>query len=90
MAKGREFHILERPSSWDTALRDIQLHQLHTKAGAVDVLIQSELKSGRLHAFLDEQEVQERLSALYRRAKISLEENGANTLYLALGFLKWI
>ena len=89
LAKGREFHILERPSSWDTALRDIQLHQLHTKAGAVDVLIQSELKSGRLHAFLDEQEVQERLSALYRWAKISLEENGANTLYLALGFLKW-
>ena len=30
LAKGREFHILERPSSWDTALRDIQLHQLHT------------------------------------------------------------
>ena len=52
-------------------------------------MIQSELKSGRLHAFLDEQEVQERLSALYRWAKISLEENGANTLYLALGFLKW-
>ena len=29
------------------------------------------------------------MTSLCRQARISLEENGSNTLYLALGFLKW-
>ena len=29
------------------------------------------------------------MTKLYRASRLSLEENGANTLYLALGFLKW-
>jgi len=38
---------------------------------------------------LDEATLGGAISNLYRTAKSSMEENGANTLYLALGFLKW-
>ena len=34
-------------------------------------------------------ELEDRQKALYRAAKSSLEENGANTLFLALGLLRW-
>ena len=29
------------------------------------------------------------MKKLHRQAKVSIEENGVNTIYLALGFLKW-
>ncbi len=52
-------------------------------------LIHSEFKSGRLRSNRTEAELGNALKELYRSAKTSLEENGANTLYLALGFLRW-
>ena len=30
-----------------------------------------------------------KLKDLYRKAKLALEENGANSLFLAIGFLTW-
>src|SRR5690606_37860789 len=38
---------------------------------------------------LEDKEHGRRLTELYRSAKNSLEENGANTLYAAVGFLEW-
>lgn len=37
----------------------------------------------------DENTLTRRLTAIYRAARLSIEENGSNTLYLALGFLRW-
>ncbi|MBQ1935673.1 MAG: DUF4011 domain-containing protein, partial [Clostridia bacterium] len=34
-------------------------------------------------------ELSKAIKGLYRTAKAALEENGANTLYLALGILRW-
>lgn len=42
-----------------------------------------------LHAPLDEQALYRRLTEIYRAARLSIEESGSNTLYLALGFLRW-
>lgn len=39
---------------------------------------------------LDKDEMESRLVELYRGAKTSLQEGGANTLFVALGFLVWI
>ncbi len=38
---------------------------------------------------LPEEELSKRAVAIYRNAETSLQEGGANTLYLALGFLSW-
>ncbi len=48
-----------------------------------------ELRSHRVYADLGEAEAQKRLLTLYRTARSSIEETGANLLHLALGQLKW-
>ncbi|MCF0222720.1 MAG: DUF3320 domain-containing protein [Fibrobacter sp.] len=54
-----------------------------------DELLKGEFENRRLRTFLGEAETERRIVSLYRSAKTSLEENGSNTLYLALGFLRW-
>ncbi|MDR2675780.1 MAG: DUF4011 domain-containing protein, partial [Opitutaceae bacterium] len=48
-----------------------------------------ELKHGRLHTHLDESEHARRLTELFRAARNALDENGANTLFAAVGILEW-
>ncbi len=48
-----------------------------------------EIRAGHLYASEPQGETQKRLLNLYRIAKSSIEETGANVLYLALGLLKW-
>ena len=48
-----------------------------------------EMREGRLHADLDEATLDKRIVFIDRAARTGLEEGGANTLYLALGFLHW-
>src|SRR5690606_33442528 len=52
-------------------------------------LIRTEFEQHRLRADLSEDELRRRLTEIYRAARLSVEESGANTLYLALGFLVW-
>ncbi|MEZ4268864.1 MAG: DUF3320 domain-containing protein [Myxococcota bacterium] len=51
--------------------------------------LESELALKRLRADLPAGDLEGRLVGLYRKARTSLEEGGANTLYLAVGFLEW-
>ena len=46
-------------------------------------------KPSRLQVFIDEKELHSRLNQTYRQATMFLEEKGANTLFLVLGFLQW-
>lgn len=48
-----------------------------------------ELRAKRLRSSLSETEHGRRLLELFRRTRMEMEESGANTLYLALGFLEW-
>ncbi|NKR47724.1 DUF4011 domain-containing protein [Rhodococcus hoagii] len=34
--------------------------------------------------------LEKQLKSLYRKAKSNLDENGANSLFIAIGFLKWV
>ena len=43
----------------------------------------------KIASYLTETELQNALKHVYRTARTSLEENGANSLFLALGMLKW-
>ena len=55
----------------------------------IDELLDHEFQNKRLRTFMGKTETENKIRALYRAARASLEENGSNTLYLALGFLKW-
>ena len=47
------------------------------------------IKSNKIASYLTEAELQGALTYIYRMARTSLEENGANSLFLALGMLRW-
>ena len=47
------------------------------------------IRSHKIASYLTDTELQNALKHIYRTARTSLEENGANSLFLALGMLKW-
>jgi hypothetical protein len=89
LAAGEEFRIMPRPSDWENPLYDFGLYHLSGNANPVIDLVKSEITQKRLRSYLSDVELSRALTHLYRSSKLSIEENGANTLYLALGLLKW-
>jgi hypothetical protein len=84
-AAGGTFQILHKPDDLQFSAAE-KIPCADPKASEV---LLSDLKNGVLRSALKEDELAKRLTTLYRNEKTSLEETGANTLYLALGFLKW-
>ena len=52
-------------------------------------LIDADFNEGRIRSFLTNYMLNKQLKDLYRKAKLGLEENGANSLFIAIGFLTW-
>ncbi|WP_083676368.1 DUF3320 domain-containing protein [Paenibacillus sp. FSL H8-0548] len=89
LAERGEFEMLPRPSDWQDDLRSISLFQSIRSNHPMEQLLREEFNRKRLRVDLKDNELEKRVVHLYRSARLSLEENGANTLYLALGVLKW-
>ena len=87
--QGEEFQILSKPKDWENTLRDEGIYQAYTSNNPLKQLVLKEFSQKRLRAYLTEEELNNRLTFLFRSARHSLEENGANTLYLAIGLLRW-
>lgn len=89
LADNQELEIGPRPSDWDGTERSALIHRISGKGSPQAALLNSELAQRRLRADLNAQELEAKLVQLFRSARTSLEENGANTLYLSLGLLVW-
>lgn len=89
LANGTEFKLMAYPEDWENTLRDKKIYELENTDTAMGEFAQSEFQNKRIRTFLPDTELEPVLKNLNRKAKVSLEENGTNTLYLALGFLKW-
>ncbi len=89
LADGDEFRIMHKPTDWDNPLFDYGLYKSVSEADPITDLIKSELTQKRLRSYLTENELDKALTYLYRSSRTAMEENGANTLYIALGLLKW-
>lgn len=87
--QGEEFQILHKPKDWENTLRDEGIYQAYSSSNPLNDLVLKEFSQKRLRAYLTEDELNSRLTFLFRSARHSLEENGANTLYLAIGLLRW-
>jgi len=85
LASGSDFTILPKPL--DLHLEDTSFDTIN-EIGTLS-LIKAEFDNKRLRSVLTESELGKTLKELYRTARAALEENGANTLYLALGMLRW-
>lgn len=89
LAEREEFQLLAKPSDWQDNARSAGLYQNVNSNHPLALLLREEFNRKRLRADLQPSELDRRLIHLYRSARTSLEENGANTLFLALGLLKW-
>ncbi len=89
LADGEEYGISPRPSEWVLPEEQRRSIERLTDLGDFRDLIKVEFQNKRLRSFLSEGELSRAIVNVYRASKSSLEENGANTLYLAIGFLRW-
>ncbi len=89
LANGDEFRIMHKPTDWDNPLFDFGLYKSLSEADPIIDLIKSELTQKRLRSYFSENDLSKALTYLYRSSRTAMEENGANTLYIALGLLKW-
>lgn len=89
LANGEEFEVLSKPTDWDNPLRDTGVYQALHQSDPIADLVHHELAHKRIRTYLSEAELNYSLTSLYRASRLSLEENGANTLYIGIGLLKW-
>src|SRR5690606_15236276 len=89
LANGAAIRIISLPEQnplgeRDAALyRDVHGRDLH-RGFAAEALLRDELSSP-----LDARQLEARLIDLYRQVRNDFAEGGANTLFLAVGFLRW-
>lgn len=89
LAEGKEFQILARPSDWTNSPRDAGIYRAVNTSDPIADLVNHELSHQRLRTYLTETELNLNLTNLFRSSRLSLEENGANTLFVGIGLLKW-
>lgn len=89
ISNGEAFRLMPIPQELSFNARDAKIFEIENSKDMLSSLAQTEFKSHRLRTFLSDEDLQKNIKKLHRTAKLSIEENGANTLYLALGFLKW-
>lgn len=83
---GDSFIIHPKPENWNNLKNDFAAI---SNLGSLYEFVSEEFKVGRIHSSLTESELNNALKNLYRNARSSFEENGANTLFMAVGLLKW-
>lgn len=91
LADGADFKIRPRPVIMEGA--DPRMAQVHTiRAGRtpLDDMALEALAEKDLIAWVKQDDLDANLLNIFSAARTGLEEGGANTLYLAIGLLKWV
>lgn len=89
LADNQDFRILPIPQDWNGRQMSDETYKPINAEDPVFEVVEEDLSLNRIHTYLDETALKNGLTHLYRTSRTALEENGANTLYLALGLLKW-
>ena len=69
--------------------RNQQILQARYQTDAVKGVLEEALAVNEVYSELSEEDLSARLTGIYRSARSAFEEGGANTLFLAFGFLCW-
>ncbi len=89
LADGNKIKILELPDLTSGGDRDEDVYRLRNVADLEAEFIKSGLARNEVYVRSDGKKLDQRLVTLFRKAKSDLAEGGANTLFLAIGFLRW-
>nr|MCR4809714.1 DUF4011 domain-containing protein [Prevotella sp.] len=68
---------------------DEGMYDSQRQAAAYQDFASEMMSDHKIVSYLTDAELQSALTYIYRTARTSLEENGANSLFLALGMLRW-
>lgn len=90
LSDGKEIKLLTRPDLMDG--KDLRSQTIHEGRDRENLRRQFALEAlNRREVFIEltKDDLDARMVDLYRNARTTLQEGGANTLFLALGFLTW-
>lgn len=88
LAEGKRIKIAPMPDL-EAGGRDAALYQARTQENLQVEYAKLALDRGEVLSTLDKAKLEASLVDLYRKARSDMDEGGANTLFLALGFMKW-
>jgi len=89
LADGKRLRMISIDDSHAVQDRDAELHHKRTKTDLNQEFAREALERNEVACPVTEKDLNARLTALYRKARNDLAEGGSNTLYLAVGFLRW-
>lgn len=86
---GYDFEVVPAEKDMDVSTDKAPFYIPFGENTPIHHLVTSSLQNKRIYCTLGEADTKDQLKTIYRAAKLSLEENGANSLYLAVGMLEW-
>lgn len=89
LTEGQDFLVAEVPKEWTGTPNDAKIYETGNDRELIENIAGGEWERRRIPTFLKTEDLDKSLKNLQRAARVNMEENGANTLYLALGFLRW-
>lgn len=90
LSEGQTVRLLTRPELMDGAdPRNQAIHENRERENVRREHAREALQRREVFVDLPQDELDARFVELYRAARATLQEGGANTLFLALGFLSW-
>ena len=88
LADGKKIKIVAIPD-FEAGGRDVALYAQQNRENLQEQYAKEALPRGEVLSTLTKTKLEAELIDLYRKSRSDLDEGGANTLFLALGFLKW-
>ena len=89
LAEGQRFKIISLADEDPVGHRDPQAYRQETGGDIEADFAADAMRKNQICAPIPRKDMQARLVTLYREARADLAEGGANTLFIALGFLRW-
>ncbi|MCA9258479.1 MAG: DUF4011 domain-containing protein, partial [Planctomycetales bacterium] len=89
LADGARMRLVSLKEENTVGDRDAALHQQRTQKDLDLEFAREALGRDEVACPVEARDLDARLTALYRKVKNDLAEGGSNTLYLAVGFLRW-
>lgn len=88
LSSGKKFRINHLPDM-EKGGRDSELYNQVANEDLIKEFTDEALDNNQIYSSLSEKRLENSLIDLFRKAKSDIAEGGANTLFLALGFLHW-
>ena len=89
ISRGEEFQMMPKPTDWDNDLMSPGLYHALNASDPLTALTKEEMSHHRLYSYFEQPFLDIAVRHLSRSARTSMEENGTNTLFMAIGLLKW-